>query len=106
LMGPLQNLLDDYVASHLNRTNKVLHWFCVPIIVWCVIGFLRCLPNPEVNWASLAVLAVLIYYAVSSVPLSLGALPYSSGICGQSSNSPRSVHPYSSMPAPCCLSSP
>jgi uncharacterized membrane protein YGL010W len=50
-------LLDDYAASHCNRTNNVLHWFCVPTIVWCAIGLLWCLPNPGVNWASLAVLA-------------------------------------------------
>jgi uncharacterized membrane protein YGL010W len=71
----IQTWLDDYGASHRNRTNKVLHWFCVPIIVWCVIGLLWCLPDPGVNWANLVVLAALIYYALLSIPLALGALP-------------------------------
>jgi uncharacterized membrane protein YGL010W len=74
-VGPLQNLLDDYAASHRNRTNNVLHWFYVPTIVWCATGLLWSLPNPGVNWASLAILAALIYYAVLSIRLSFGALP-------------------------------
>ena len=75
--------LDDYGVSHQNPTNKRLHWICVPVIVWCVIGLLWCLPmpraalasHPAVNWASLAVAGALIYYAWLSVPLALGALP-------------------------------
>jgi len=63
--------------------NKLLHWICVPVIVWCVIGLLWSLPVPGnlrapllvANWGSLAVLAALIYYAFLSVPLALGALP-------------------------------
>jgi uncharacterized membrane protein YGL010W len=75
--------LEDYGISHRNPTNKLLHWICVPVIVWCVIGLLWCLPFPKgiqaalaaANWGSLAVLAALIYYALLSVPLALGALP-------------------------------
>jgi uncharacterized membrane protein YGL010W len=78
--------LDDYGVSHVNPTNKLLHWICVPVIVWCVIGFLWSIPVPSAlhalhappvltNWGSLAVLAALIYYAFLSVPLALGALP-------------------------------
>jgi uncharacterized membrane protein YGL010W len=54
----------------------------VPVIVWCVIGLLWSLPFPHtlaasraVNWASLAVLAALAYYALLSVPLALGVAP-------------------------------
>lgn len=75
--------LDDYGISHRNATNKLLHWICVPVIVWCVIGLLRCLPFPTAvqstipaaNWGSLSVLAALAYYGFLSLPLALGALP-------------------------------
>jgi uncharacterized membrane protein YGL010W len=75
--------LDDYGVSHRNPTNKRLHWICVPVIVWCVIGLLWCLPFPTAvrselpaaNWGSLSVLAALVYYAFLSLPLALGALP-------------------------------
>jgi len=75
--------LDDYGDSHRNHTNKALHWICVPVIAWCVLGLLWSLPFPEgiramhpaANWAGVAVLAALLYYCLLSVPLALGALP-------------------------------
>jgi uncharacterized membrane protein YGL010W len=75
--------LEDYGESHRNHTNKALHWICVPVIAWCVLGLLWSLPfpnsvraaHPAANWASIAVLAALIYYNLLSVPLALGALP-------------------------------
>jgi uncharacterized membrane protein YGL010W len=75
--------LDDYGDSHRNGTNKALHWICVPVIAWCVVGFLWSLPfpngmraaHPMVNWGSIAVLIALLYYAALSARLALGALP-------------------------------
>ena len=74
--------LDDYGDSHRNRTNKTLHWMCVPLIAWCVLGLLWSLPfprsiravHPAVNWGSIAVLAALVYYAVLSFRLAIGAM--------------------------------
>src|ERR1039457_4728169 len=87
-MRSINSWLDEYGTSHRNPTNKRLHWFCVPVIVWCVIGLLWCLPTPgdlhvirpEANWGSLAVLAALIYYTLLSLPLALGALPIFAGM--------------------------
>jgi uncharacterized membrane protein YGL010W len=75
--------LDAYGDSHRNHTNKVLHWICVPVIVWCVLGLLWSLPFPGVlritfpaaNWAGVTVLAALLYYAMLSPRLALGVLP-------------------------------
>lgn len=75
--------LNDYGGSHRNPANKLLHWICVPVIVWCVIGLLWCLPFPPAargaipaaNWGTVGVLAALAYYAFLSLPLALGALP-------------------------------
>jgi uncharacterized membrane protein YGL010W len=71
----------EYGDSHRNHTNKALHWICVPVIAWCVLGLLWSLPfpsdiratSPAANWASFVVVAALIYYAVLSVRLALGA---------------------------------
>jgi uncharacterized membrane protein YGL010W len=76
--------LDDYGDSHRNRTNKALHWICVPVIAWCVLGLLWSLPfpgslrspHPAANWASIAVLLALIYYTALSLRLALGVLPF------------------------------
>ena len=75
--------LDDYGDSHRNATNKALHWICVPVIAWCVLGLLWLLPfpagiraaYPAANWAGVAVLVAMLYYSVLSPRLALGALP-------------------------------
>jgi uncharacterized membrane protein YGL010W len=73
--------LGEYAASHRNPVNKALHWVCVPLIVWSVIGLLWSLPAPGrahmeyANWASYAVAAAVLYYARLSMPLALGVLP-------------------------------
>ena len=38
--------LDDYGDSHRHHVNKALHWICVPVIAWCVVGLLWLLPFP------------------------------------------------------------
>jgi uncharacterized membrane protein YGL010W len=76
--------LDDYGDSHRNHANKALHWICVPVIAWCVLGLLWSMPfpgtlrtaHPGANWASIAVLMALLYYAALSLRLALGALPF------------------------------
>ena len=76
--------LDDYGDSHRNRTNKALHWICVPVIAWCVLGLLWSLPfpgslrspHPAANWAGIAVFLALIYYTALSLRLALGVLPF------------------------------
>jgi uncharacterized membrane protein YGL010W len=73
--------LDEYGESHRNPTNKRLHWICVPVIVWCGLGFLFYIPVPHGvtlpfdSWASLLVLGLIVYYALLSLPLALAALP-------------------------------
>jgi uncharacterized membrane protein YGL010W len=75
--------LTDYGDSHRNPANKALHWVCVPVILWCVLGLVWITPFPSgvramlpaANWAVLVVLAGVIYYALLSLPLALGVLP-------------------------------
>jgi uncharacterized membrane protein YGL010W len=72
----------DYSVSHRNPSNKVLHWLCVPIIIWCALGLAWTAPfpatlrvGPAANWAGVAALAVLVYYAFLSPRLALGMFP-------------------------------
>jgi uncharacterized membrane protein YGL010W len=82
-MRTAEQWLDEYGSSHRNPTNEVLHWICVPVILWCVLGFLWIIPFPAgirsavpcANWATLIALLAIIYYASLSVPLALGILP-------------------------------
>jgi uncharacterized membrane protein YGL010W len=78
-MRKVDQWLLAYGESHRNETNKRLHWICVPVIVWCVIALLWCVPTGEawpgmLNWGTLAVLAALAYYAALSPRLATGAV--------------------------------
>ena len=83
-MQTVQSLLDEYGASHVNRANKVIHWICVPVIVWTVVALLWSIPFPAalqskvvpVNWATLALVLAQIYYFRLSWSLGLGLLLY------------------------------
>ena len=72
---------DEYAVSHRHPVNKALHWICIPLIVWSLLGLLWSLPAPGraqleyANWASYAVAAAVLYYALLSMPLALGVLP-------------------------------
>jgi len=67
----IEGLLAKYSESHLNPTNEVIHFVCIPLIVFSFLGML---------WAAhpLAALVVtvisLIYYVRLSVPFALGML--------------------------------
>jgi uncharacterized membrane protein YGL010W len=74
--------LNEYGDSHRNATNEMLHWICVPVIEWCVVALLWITPfpfaihasYPQINWASLSLVAAVIYYLFLSRTLALGSL--------------------------------
>ena len=88
-MRTVQSWLDEYGESHRNPANKTIHWICVPLIMLSVIGMLWALPRPAafasvspyLNWATLAVLAAVIYYLMLSVRLGVGMLAVSVLMC-------------------------
>lgn len=64
-----QEWIAEYSESHRNPTNKLLHWICVPTIMWTVLAFLWVIPvpqalqlNPLVNWAVLFVAVAQLFY--------------------------------------------
>jgi uncharacterized membrane protein YGL010W len=81
-MRTVDQWLDEYGASHRHPTNKGLHWICVPVIVVSLTGLLWSLPvprafaavSPWLNWATLLLLAAVLYYLVLSRALALGML--------------------------------
>ncbi|MBK9221537.1 MAG: DUF962 domain-containing protein [Saprospiraceae bacterium] len=76
-MGKLYILLETYGLSHQNKVNKLIHWICVPLIMFSLIGLILHIPFVFIktwyfNWASLVLLAILIYYFRLSKPIFLG----------------------------------
>ncbi|WP_400191357.1 DUF962 domain-containing protein [Hymenobacter sp. B81] len=84
----LSSLLAEYGESHQNPTNKLVHWVCVPLIMFSLLGLLWAIPvpaavqrlSPWLNWATLVMLLAVVYYLRLSVPLALGMVVVSTGM--------------------------
>lgn len=75
----VNRLLAIYAESHQNPTNEVIHFICVPVIVFTVLGLLWSL-HPLV--AAGAAIAALIYYCTLSLPFALGMSMMASSMFG------------------------
>ena len=67
----VDELLGRYGEFHRNPVNKFIHWICVPLIVWSLLGVLWAV-SPLI--AYLAIGAAMAFYLWLSVPLALGML--------------------------------
>ncbi|MDX1518490.1 MAG: Mpo1-like protein [Gammaproteobacteria bacterium] len=80
-MRTISEWLDEYGESHRHPVNKLVHWICVPLIVFSLLGLIWSLPLPEyragvitLNLCVLFMLASLVYYLVLSWRLAIGML--------------------------------
>ncbi len=83
-MRKIEEYLQEYGISHQNATNKLIHWICVPAIVFSILGLIWSIPSgvikdlaPDqyrsyVNFGSLFVLLAIIYYLRLSLSLAIG----------------------------------
>src|SRR6185295_11693154 len=79
-MRSVADWLGEYGESHADPTNKLLHWICVPSIVFALMGMIWSIPVPEafaavspwLNWATLLAVLALVYYASLSIRLAGG----------------------------------
>ena len=65
---------DEYAVSHQNKTNQIIHYFCVPIIFFSIVGLFMSIPstiissflkinNPILeNWAAIILILLLFFY--------------------------------------------
>lgn len=84
-MRRIDQLLLEYGESHQNETNKSIHWICVPLIFFSIVGLIASIPSQAVqsvlgegnvyaNWATVVLVLVTIYYVTLSIPLSIGMM--------------------------------
>jgi uncharacterized membrane protein YGL010W len=75
---PVDVYFDKYAECHQNPTNKTIHWICVPLIVFSLLGLVWAIPFPYLkflgsyngffNWASfLIAFSMYFYYKLSPV---------------------------------------
>jgi uncharacterized membrane protein YGL010W len=73
-MRTVHDWFGSYSADHQNPTNRLIHWICVPAILWSAIAALWVVPVPASIgqpglWCALIMVAVLTFYWRLSRPL-------------------------------------
>lgn len=74
----------EYGESHQDGTNEIIHWICVPIIFFSVLGLLWSIPVPAAiagplpwfRWVHLPMIGAMLFYFRLSVPLAFGLLGF------------------------------
>ena len=77
---PVDAYFDKYAESHQNTKNELIHWICVPLIVFSLLGLVWAIPFPYIkvlgtyngvfNWASFLIAFSVYYYYKLSPTLS------------------------------------
>jgi uncharacterized membrane protein YGL010W len=80
-MKTAEQWLNDYSLTHRHPTNKIIHYICVPLILWSVLALLWVAPKPHfadshpiLNWAILLVVGALAFYLRLGFSYFLGML--------------------------------
>ena len=64
----VDRLIGHYAESHRHPSNVLIHWICVPIIVWCTLTLFWVIhPYLAAGASALAI----VYYARLSLPFTL-----------------------------------
>ncbi len=83
-MNTMQQWFDAYGASHQNATNKAIHWICVPLIFFTIIGILSLIPFgfvqqyladawwPYVHVGTLLLIFGIVFFIRLSLPVAVG----------------------------------
>ena len=70
--------LEEYGESHHDHTNKIVHWICVPAIMFSIVGLIGSIPPPSfapnLSWAVVTVAMAILYYFALSPALAVGMI--------------------------------
>ena len=84
----MQDWLDAYAVSHQNKTNKAIHFICVPLIVFSVVGLFMSIPNELLkqlsglssdlfaNWAVVTLVPIMFFYLRLSLKMGILILAF------------------------------
>ncbi len=83
-MKTIDQWLEEYGESHRNKTNKLIHWICVPTIMFTVLGFFMAIPRGDLfswvpnqvaflaNWGGVILVLAGLFYLRLSFAMFLG----------------------------------
>ncbi len=64
----MKYLMTEYHKSHINRTNQLIHYVCVPLIFWSVSAVMWTIKIPYVmNFAIVSTTLLMFYYLIKSL---------------------------------------
>ena len=67
-MKTINEWFDEYSESHQNKTNKLIHWVCVPTIYFSIVGILA---HFSVLLTTLLLVLAFIFYARLDIVLAV-----------------------------------
>lgn len=77
-MKTAEQWFEEYGQSHQNPINKTIHWICVPLIFWSILGLFYVIPVPAslpwFNWSYVLIAISLLFYVRLSISLLVGVL--------------------------------
>lgn len=86
-MRKVDQLLNEYGESHQTPFNKIIHYVCVPAIVFSIVGLLAAIPTGGVlsgilpigyaHFGSVLIVLSMLFYLRLSLPLSIGLFLFS-----------------------------
>ena len=89
-MRKVDQLFSEYGESHQTRFNKIIHYICVPAIVFSIVGLLASIPTgglfkgmlPDAmlgyaNFGTLLIILSMLFYLRLSLPLAIGLFFFS-----------------------------
>ena len=78
-MRSINDWFGSYSADHRNPTNRLIHWICVPAILWAVMAALWAIPVPASIgrpgfWCGMAMIGAFAFYWRLSRPIGIAML--------------------------------
>jgi len=82
IMKNIHEWNNEYAVYHKNKTNKIIHWFCIPLIMYSLFGILSQLSfsftlndnNYTINILVIFIVLATLYYFKLSKKLAIGML--------------------------------
>ena len=71
---------NEYALYHKNKTNKAIHWVCIPLIMYSLFGLLSLvdisygIENTQIPILPIFIALVILYYFKLSKTLAIGML--------------------------------
>jgi len=85
-MKTIHDWFNEYGESHQNKTNKIIHWICIPLIFWSIIALLSLIPQKIISldcnynffhWGTIVIIFGLFFYLRLSFKIFLGMALFS-----------------------------